>query len=301
MKNNNKTLLLVREQDKLMEKVLKYSFKDAEIRMIPESYTPFDREDLAKEINKKYENLILFGCYDQFNELLPLITRKIKRKWIIDYSIAQLSFSYAFQNLLHILEYQERGLVDTIASLDYSLYITFKDRMKYLVLDYSDKKEIPKENRVGILNIDYNFYSNFYNELSGVAISKIPTARVLNAINPTIAFSKDFNVGIEIEHNIENLIYGNKINIDASFSDISPIKFIMSMDAGIPCILGNTNILDNSELSEYLVLKSDDDVEEIKDKINYSIDNTDKIMKLYKKWRADYTKKAKETVDEFMK
>lgn len=301
MKKNNKTLLLVRDQDKLMKKVMEYNFKDAEIRVIPENFTPFNREDLATEINEKYDNLILYSYYDQFNELLPMIKKKVHRKWILDFSVSALSISYIFQNLTLMLEYLDRGLVDTLASTQYGLYVTFKEKMKYLVLDYEDKNNETKKDRIGILNKDYEDIANFYNEISGIAISKIKKARVLNAINTTLAFSKDFNVELEIERDIEKLIYGNKVNLDVEFSDISPITFIMSMDAGIPCILGNTPILAKSELEDMLVVSSDDDVEEIKNKINYALENTDKIIKKYEKWRADYKKISSKTIEEFMK
>lgn len=301
MQNNKKTLLLVREQDKLMKKVMEYNFKDADVRVIPQSYTPFDREDLATEINNNYENLILYSYYDQFNELLPLIKKTINRKWIIDFGVSSLSISYIFQHLTLILEYQDRGLIDTIAAIQYSLYVAFKERMKYIVLDYKDNNNLKHEDRIGILNIDYEEMNNFYNQISGVAISNIKKVRLLNAINPTLAFSKDFNVELEIENDIEKLIYGNKLNLDVKFSDISPITFIMSMDAGIPCILGNTPLLSKSELEDMLVVKSDDDVEEIKEKINFALDNTKEIMKKYEKWRVDYRKLSNKTIEEFMK
>lgn len=299
-KNNRKTLLLVREEDTLMKKVLKYNFKDADVKVIPENYTPFNREDLAKEINKKYDSVIMYGYYGQFSELLPLISKKVEKKWIIDYSISSLSFPYIFQNLAMLFEYQDRKMVDVIATIDYSLYVTFRDKIKYLVLDYKEKDKTPKEDRIGILNIDTDDISNFYNQISGVAISKIRKARVLNANVQTQAFSKDFNVEIEIEKDIEKLIYGNKLNLDIRFSDVSPITFIMSMDAGIPCILGNTSLLHSSKLEDLIVVKSDDDVEETKDKINYALDNTDKILGIYKKWREDYTKLSNKTIKEFM-
>lgn len=301
MKKNNKTLLLVREQDTLMKKVMEYNFKDAEVRVIPENFTPFNREDLAIEINEKYDNLILYSYYDQFNELLPMIKKTVQRKWILDFSVSALSISYIFQNLTLMLEYLERGLLDTIACTQYSLYTTFKEKMQYLVLDYEDKNKETKKDRIGILNKDYEDIANFYNQISGVAISKIKKARVLSAINPTHAFARDFNVDLEIEKDIEKLVYGNKVNLDVEFSDISPITFIMSMDAGIPCILGNTPILEGTELEKMLVVDSDDDVEEIKNKINYALENTDKIMKNYEKWRADYKKLSSKTIEEFMK
>lgn len=301
MKKNNKTLILVREEDTLMKKVLEYNFKDSDIQVIPEMYTPFEREDLAKKINLNYENLILYGFYDQFNELISIISKKVRKQWIINYSISSLSLKYIFQSLVQLLEYQNRGLVDKIASLQYSLYIAFKERMQYIALDYQNDNKEEKKDRIGILNFDYNESSNFFNELTAVTMSKIKKARIMNAINSTIGFSKNFGVELEIEKDLEKIIYGNKINLDIEFSGISPIPFLMSMDAGIPCILGNTTLLQKSDLKNTLVLDSDDDVEEIKNKINYALDNTDTIINSYKKWRDTYSELSKKTIEEFMK
>ena len=76
----------------------------------------------------------------------------------------------------------------------------------------------------------------------------------------------------------------------------------MSMDAEIPCILGNTNLLDNDlELKKYLVLDSDDDVNEIKIKIEQSIKDKSKIIKLYNTWRKKYTTNSEKSIDSFIK
>lgn len=299
MKKNNKTLLLLRNQDILMKKVMEYNFKDLEVRFLPETFTPFNREDLAQEINNHYDKLILYSYYNQFNELLPMINKKVYKIWILDFSISSLSISYIFQNFLLIREYLDRGLINSLVTTQYSLYITFKDIMKYIQLDYEDSTnhETIKRDTIGILNKDYDDISNFYNEISGVAISKIKKVKVLNANKQTINFSKDFNVDIEIEKDIEKIIYGNKINLDVKFSDISPITFLMSMDAGIPCILGNTSLLKDTDLENFLVVSSDDDVEEIKNKINYALDNTDKIIEYYKKWRTKYKKESIKTIE----
>ena len=59
---------------------------------------------------------------------------------------------------------------------------------------------------------------------------------------------------------------------------IALINFLISMDAGIPCIIGNTHLLDNDEkLKKMLVLDSDDDVNEICEKIDNVLENKENL------------------------
>lgn len=60
------------------------------------------------------------------------------------------------------------------------------------------------------------------------------------------------------------------------------------MDAGTPSIIGNTNLLDNDEKSKkLLVLDSDDDVNEICEKIDNVLENKKETEKLYSIWRKN--------------
>lgn len=302
--SKKKTLVLVAEADKLIYKVLKYSFNkdNIDFKTIPESYTPFDRDNLAIEINSNYDEVIFYDYYDQFYLLLPLIKKRIVKKWIIKEGIAMLCYQYIFQNLLQLFEYKERGLIDYIYTTSYDLYKTMEDKMSYLILDYKDDKKVKQEECIGILNIDYDEKANFYNEISGAAISSINTVKVLNAINATKNFERDFGVKIIEEKDFEKIIYGNTVNLDCAFSEVSIYGFLLSMDAEIPCILGNTNLLNNNpKLRKMLVVDSDDDVNEIKEKIESSIANKSEIMKLYADWRKDYTNRSKKSVEDFLK
>lgn len=302
--SNKKILVLIDESDKLIYKVLKYSFNkdNIDLKTIPKTYTPFDRDNLAIEINSDYDEVIFYDYYDQFYLLLPLIKKKIVKKWIIKEGIAMLCCQHIFQNLLQLFEYKERGLIDYIFTTSYGLYKTMEDKMSYLVLDYKNEQKIKQEKCIGIINIDYDENSNFYNEISGAALSSINTVKVLNAINATKNFERDFGVNIIEERDFEKIIYGNMVNLDCAFSEVSIYGFLLSMDAGIPCILGNTSILNNNpKLKKLLVLNSDDDVNEIKEKIESSIENKSEIMKLYADWRKDYTNYSKKSVEELLK
>lgn len=74
------------------------------------------------------------------------------------------------------------------------------------------------------------------------------------------------------------------------------------MDAGTPSIIGNTNLLDNDEKSKkLLVLDSDDDVNEICEKIDNVLENKKETEKLYSIWRKKYSDNLKKLIEEFVK
>ena len=74
------------------------------------------------------------------------------------------------------------------------------------------------------------------------------------------------------------------------------------MDKGIPCVLGNTDIFDKySKLKKFLVLESDDDINEIASKINLVKENRELIINEYDKFRKDYSLKSKNNIETLLK
>ena len=279
-----------------------FNFNNADIILISENYTPFDRENLAEKINKKYEQVIFFDYYDQFYLLLPLISKKIIKKYIIDNGISLLYNELILNNMMQLYEYKERKMIDYIATTKYDTYISMKDKIDYIELDYKTKIHPKNNNSIGLLGLYYVEYSNFFVQLSAVAISKIKKAIVLEQNTVVKKFEEDFNVVIEEEKDVIKLIEQNKVNLDVAFSEVSPINFLISMDAGIPCIIGNTHLLDNDEkLKKMLVLDSDDDVNEICEKIDNVLENKEEIEKLYSIWRKKYSDNSKKLIEKFVK
>ena len=56
-----------------------------------------------------------------------------------------------------------------------------------------------------------------------------------------------------------------------------------------------------NQLKKHLVLDSDDDINEIKLKIEQSIKNKSTIMKLYSSWRKKYTTNSEKSIESFIK
>lgn len=302
VKNSNKILILLKDSETFMKKVFEFNFNNADIILISENYTPFDRENLAEKINKKYEQVIFFDYYNQFYLLLPLISKKIIKKYIIDNGISLLYNELILNNMMQLYEYKERKMIDYIATTKYDTYISMKDKIDYIELDYKTKIHPKNNNSIGLLGLYYVEYSNFFVQLSAVAISKIKKAIVLEQNTVVKKFEEDFNVVIEEEKDVIKLIEQNKVNLDVAFSEVSPINFLISMDAGIPCIIGNTHLLDNDEkLKKMLVLDSDDDVNEICEKIDNVLENKEEIEKLYSIWRKKYSDNSKKLIEKFVK
>lgn len=303
MRNKEKIIILLKDTDIFTKKVFEYNFENADIKLIPNSFTPFDRENLAKQINNEYSQVIFYDYYNQFYLLLPLISKKIVKKYIIHNSIAVLNNEYILNNLLQLYEYKERGLLDFIATTRYETYITLKNKIEFIALDYKNKINIENKNdSIGILGVYYIEYTNFFVQLTAVALSNTKKAFVLDQNSVVKKFGEDFNIEIEQENDIEKLILKNKVNLDCRFSDVSIESFLISMDAGIPCIIGNTSLLDNDDyLKKELVLESDDDANEICKKINDVLKNKKLILNAYAKWREDYSNKSKKTIEMFVK
>ena len=67
---------------------------------------------------------------------------------------------------------------------------------------------------------------------------------------------------------MENVIANSEITLNVNFCNTDIYNFIKSMDSETICILGNNSVLnDNEYLKRNLQVKSDDDVNEIADKI----------------------------------
>ena len=151
------------------------------------------------------------------------------------------------------------------------------------------------------MNNENNKTHSFYNELSAIKLTNKYEAHIVNSNKVTNNFLNLFNIKNTKHYSPSNVIKNNLVNLNINFTDNDYTLFLRSMDLGIPCIIGNTDLLDNSKyLKEQLVVKSDDDVNEIKDKILSAIKNKKGIMKEYHKFRKAYIAEVKKLAENFV-
>ena len=77
---------------------------------------------------------------------------------------------------------------------------------------------------------------------------------------------------------------------------------IDSFNYDVPCVVGNNTLFfAGTILEEYVVVKSDDDINEISEKMELCIKNKKKIISSYNKLKKEYDKECKTLISSFIK
>ena len=249
------------------------------------------------------DTIILFNLTTVNDLLLNMLPRDVKKYLIFEYSIAELSEYVKLNEFLLIMKYLNMQLIDGIYCLNYTTYSLFKDKYKakYLQLDIP-KSENKSGSSIGIITSSIRQYSSTMNALSAVSLTEFREIRIYNIEKSVKKFAKKFHIRVYLEKTLDDAINNNDINLYVNFSETCYDLILKSMDRGIPCIVGNTDFFNSNEtLKKYLVLKSDDDINEIKEKILSVKKNKKSIMKEYQKFRKEYKKLASTNLSEVKK
>ena len=271
----------------------KYMYGDI-IALIDDSVT--DYMSIVDEINKStIKEIYIVNFPNIYRKMLPGLNKDIIKKELLLINAANLTSKYILPVFYDVCEFYDRHLIDEIHVLDKGLYEAMKHanyNVERLNLKFEyDENEMNLDNKssnsIGILSIDYDPVHNFYNMLSSIRlVNDYDKVKLISHMNATIDFFNHFDIRHELCENLDQVIKDNYVNLYCNFTNTNPCIVIKSMDMGIPCILGNTDMFDNNKfLKDKLVLKSDDDVGEIADKINAIKKNYDKIFMEYRKWR----------------
>jgi len=295
----NQSTLLISADNNVQDVINNYNIKYDEIIDLEFDTSDEFLKELVENINNKELKIILYSNTHFFGKILPYLKSNVTVSWIYPNSIANFSSMYNYLWFKTIFDYYNRKILSKIIVIDEELFNILNKQsipVELLKLNLKNGKtkkyKFSNSNTIGIISIDYDVYDNIYNQLSACTFLKNSIVKLFNPMSVTKKFCERFNIKYEVYNTLDDVIKDNFVNLYCSFSNINPIYFINSMDIGIPCILGNTNLLnDNDILKDLLVLKSDDDINEITEKINNIKNNYNLIMKEYKKWRDKYEKR----------
>ena len=107
-------------------------------------------------------------------------------------------------------------------------------------------------------------------------------------------------IGVEREQLLKRMAK-NTVNLYVTFTECSPMIPLESFELGVPCVIGNnTDFFKNSKLNEMVVVKEEDSIDEIYEKINFAIEKKDEIMELYRQWKKEYSKEVIRLKEEFL-
>ena len=252
------------------------------------------------------DKLIFVDYYAEYDEVISTLVEEHDISFIFTGELGNLSDPILLDSFNRICEKYDNETIHMIGFLDpYLQKVVCKKRrnVKHVMLDIENVEydKLKGEDSIGLLNSDLSNYDSFYNELCGVSMVANYKVKLYKPSRTTLDFISDFGIEALIVERQEDLFYGGVCNLFINFANTGVIEFMKSMDAGVPCIIGNNYFLsDNPVLSDYVVMNSDDDVNEIAERLNKCIDNKEKILKEYKKFRKEYSRKSKELASEFL-
>ena len=281
---------------------------------------------IEKCIDNKCNQIIFLGLeigWDKMISDLKKNHKELKIKVICNTQDSLLYYEYERENFFRLLELSSKGIIDDIAFLRRSQYETYKGlgyECSWLMENYNLKnQELNKivENtkqegtQVGIYPLNYTWDKNIFNQL---CITKFIENSNLNYnyLDPRM---KEFleTMGIKStpekiekidEENIIKSIKKNDVIVSTSFTEYMHPIFWISMELGIPCLIGNnTDFFENEkykELKEYIVTTSEDNPIINAKKVELIIQNKDRIIELYKQWKNEYNKIAEESKIKFI-
>lgn len=299
---NEKHLVILSMENKHLKKYFDYCFKNV---ILVDCISDMDK--IKTFINNNNFSQLIFVDYEyEYIEILNSLRKKHTIKFIFTRSLGAFCESYIYSKFNKILELKEQYNIESIGFIDENLYEVFNGKSIkcypiFLDIPYSYSEHLSNYNKfIGILNDEKDPKHSFYNELSATKFNKY-TVKLKNINKTTKSFLKLFNITYKKVSTKEELYSNNVVNLNINFTSNFDINFIESMDKNVPCILGNNSILkENNYLKSMLVVKSDDSIDEISDKIKLVLKNRNKIIEEYKKFRKLYIKKSEKSIETFL-
>lgn len=291
--------LPIEYKDKL--EIYEYNFKY--IYLFESNYKSVDEFIEFVKFNNIKE-ILLIDYRLEYETIIESLENNVRVNLIFTCDLASLTSEYYRNQHDSIVKLYKNKKINRLGLLDKNLYIITKMEYKntyHVIFDFPIKK-INKKKKVGIglLNISEDPKHSYFNELSAIGILN-EKANIVEFSGDINKFVKEFNIDTEEFKTMENVIANSEITLNVNFCNTDIYNFIKSMDSETICILGNNSVLnDNEYLKRNLQVKSDDDVNEIADKIENIKKNKDEILKEYSKFRKIYSSDSKKSISEFL-
>lgn len=293
--NYNEKYILIVKDKKSMDKY-KYSFKNI-IVLKNDTKCLKNTSKFIKENN--FLNIIFLDYDNIFIQLINSFEKVYNIKFICSIDLGTLSDKSNYENFSKLYELYSEKVVDEIGFIDKAMYDTFKDKIKcsYVILDILETKKVYSfDDTIRIINCPNNIYHSYFNELSAITLLN-RKVRIKGNNKVVSNFLKMFKINYEKD---KNQFDQSIVDLYINFSANDNLKVIESMDKETLCIVGNTSLFDsNPYLKEKLVMKSDDDINEIKRRIEDVIKCKDKIISEYKRFRKEYSNNSKKSILNF--
>lgn len=303
---------------------IKNMFND-NILEIREMHTKKEAKRLAQTIEKSGKNKIIFNSFeagwDNIMSSLRYLKRDITIKVMVHGGAAIFSEGNNWDSLNTIVDLYNKGYVNEIGFFNKSLYEFYKAKdynVKYLMkyIEINNVKKYKKETiekgindkiKIGMYEAYDDTLKNSYNQISAVSLLENAVLDY-SPINYKVAMmARKYNINLTGTSNyitkeeIYNKIANNDINLFVSLGYKSDLLPIESLELGTICLIGNNyEYFEDNEIEKYIVVSKEDNIKQIYNKINFALENKEKILDLYKKWKENYIIQAKESIQKII-
>lgn len=276
---------------------------------------------IEDKIKEGIKQIIIAGFEIGWDKMVEHIKKNypdIPIKIICNTQDSLLYYDYERQNFFKLLELSRKNIIQDIAFLRKGQYETYKNleyKCSYLKENYilpENKKTNKRQNEMkelGIYPLNYTWDKNIFNQL---CITKFIENCHLNYNNLDPRMGEFLNT-MEIpsspdkiekidEDTIIEKVVKNDVIVATSFTEYVHPVFFISMELGIPCLIGNNSDFFEKEelLKQYLVSSAEDNPIINAKMVEKILDEKEKIKQLYKTWKEEYNKKAKEKLEDFL-
>ena len=272
--------------------------------------------------NAILENNINQVIFSSFSEGDPLLVKYLKKKnpnikiksyWHGNHS--QVLDEYGWKRNVEIIKLYRKGLINVMGSCKKSLINFYRKEnlngffiTNKVITDIKPTKSKSNEIRIGIYAAKCDDWrKNMYSQIAAVSLIENAVIDMVPLNDSAKKIAKIFGVKLDgseksmPRNDLIERMSKNTINLYVTFSECAPMLPLESMEMNVPCITGNNHhYFQNSELGKYLVIKNEENPIEIKNAILKCIDNNDKIIKLYKKFRKENLDESSKEIKEFL-
>ena len=285
-----------------------------------ELYRSKDIKLVGNTILNSNINQVIFSSFaigdKELVKYLKKNNNKIKIKTYWHGSHSQVLDSYGWERNKEIINLHKHNYIDVMASCKESLQNFYRNEgfNSYFITNKvttnikPENKKNKKEIRIGLYAAKCDDWrKNMFSQMAAVSLIDNAVLDMVPLNDTAKEFAKTIGLKIDgIEKSISRdellkRMSNNNINLYVTYSECAPMLPLESFEMNVPCITGNNHhYFTNTELEKYLVVNDEESPIEIKNKIEKCIENEDTIKKLYKSFKNDNLKKAKESVDKYI-
>lgn len=238
---------------------------------------------------------------------------KLKTYWHGSHS--QISDEYGWERNKEIIKLHNKKIIDVMATCKESL-LNFYKKEGYSAYFLTNKVTLEKkENIKKTSKLVIGLYAakcddwrkNMFSQMAAISLIDGAVIDMVPLNETAIEFAKILNIKIQgttdplPREKLIDRMSKNSLNLYVTYSECAPMLPLESMENGVVCITGNNHhYFKGTKLEKYVVVNNEEDVLEIKNKIETALTNSTKIIKMYNNFSDNNEKNAEKMTKSFL-